>query len=208
MADEQMESQVAMKLRVMLVDERDARAELLRAPLALAGHEIIARVRPGEDLAARVRDLRPDVIIIDMDSPSRDTLEQMRCIHRDQPRPIVMFAEDDDRELIQEAVRAGVSAYIVDGLDAERVMPILEVAIARFNEFQNLRNELEETRVSLAERKRIDRAKAMLMERRGWTEKQAYQALRKMAMDRNLRMGQVAEQLVAMFELMGLDPRA
>ena len=196
-----------MKLRVMLVDERSERAELLRGPLALAGHEIIARVHPGDDLAARVRELAPDVIIIDMDSPSRDTLEQMRCIHRDQPRPILMFAEDGDRELIQEAVRAGVSAYVVDGLDAGRVMPILEVAIARFNEFQNLRRELEETRLGLAERRHIDRAKALLMEQRGWTEKQAYQALRKMAMDRNLRMGQVADQLVAMSELMGLGPR-
>jgi two-component system, response regulator / RNA-binding antiterminator len=88
------------------------------------------------------------------------------------------------------------------------VIPILEVAIARFNEFQNLRNELEETRVSLADRKLIDRAKALLMEQRGWSEKQAYQAMRKMAMDRNQRMGQVADQLLAMFELMGLDPRA
>lgn len=191
----------------MLVDERDDRAELLGAPLVLAGHEVIACVHPDEDIASRVRDLAPDVIIIDMDSPSRDTLEQMRCIHRDQPRPIVMFAENHDRELIQEAVRAGVSAYIVDGLDAGRVMPILEVAIARFNEFQNLRRELEETRLGLAERKQVDRAKALLMEQRGWTEKQAYQALRKMAMDRNLRMGQVAEQLLAMFELMGLNPR-
>jgi response regulator NasT len=143
-----------------------------------------------------------------MDSPSRDTLEQMRCIHRDQPKPIVMFSESEDRQLIQDAVQAGVSAYIVDGLGHKRVIPILEVAIARFNEFQNLRHELEETRVSLAERKLIDRAKAMLMEQRGWSEKQAYQALRKMAMDRNQRMGQVADQLLAMFELMGLDPRA
>lgn len=192
----------------MLVDQRDERVELLREPLLAAGHEIVARVRPADDLQSRVRECRPDVIIVDMDSPSRDTLEQMRCIHRDQPKPIVMFSESEDRQLIQDAVQAGVSAYIVDGLGHKRVIPILEVAIARFNEFQNLRNELEETRVSLADRKRIDQAKALLMEQRGWTEKQAYQALRKMAMDRNLRMGQVAEQLVAMFELMGLDPRA
>lgn len=188
----------------MLVDERDERVELLRGPLVEAGHEIIARVHPADDLLAKVQDLKPDVIIVDMDSPSRDTLEQMRCIHRDQPKPIVMFAENDDRDLIRDAVKAGVSAYIVDGLGHKRVMPILEVAIARFNEFQGLRRELEETRVSLAERKLIDRAKALLMEQRGWSEKQAYQALRKMAMDKNLRMGQVAEQLVSVFELMDL----
>jgi two-component system, response regulator / RNA-binding antiterminator len=199
---------MSMKLRVMLVDERDERVELLCAPLMAAGHEIIARVHPEDDLQARVRDFRPDVIIVDMDSPSRDTLEQMRCINREQPRPIVMFAESDDSKLIHDAVHAGVSAYIVDGLDARRVLPILEVAIARFNEFQSLRRELEETRLTLAERKQIDRAKALLMEQRDWTEKQAYQALRKMAMDRNLRMGQVAEQLVAMFELMGLERRS
>lgn len=193
-----------MKLRVMLVDERDERVELLKGPLVEAGHEIIARVHPADDLLAKVQDLKPDVIIVDMDSPSRDTLEQMRCIHRDQPKPIVMFAENDDRDLIRDAVKAGVSAYIVDGLGHKRVMPILEVAIARFNEFQGLRRELEETKVSLAERKLIDRAKALLMEQRGWSEKQAYQALRKMAMDKNLRMGQVAEQLVSVFELMDL----
>lgn len=199
---------MSMKLRVMLVDDRDERVELLKVPLMAAGHEIIARVHPEDDLQARVQEWKPDVIIVDMDSPSRDTLEQMRCITRDQPRPIVMFAESEDRNLIQDAVQAGVSAYIVDGLGHKRVIPILEVAIARFNEFQNLRRELEETRLSLAERRTLDRAKALLMEQRGWTEKQAYQALRKMAMDRNLRMGQVAEQLVSMFELMGLDPRA
>ena len=198
---------MSMKLRVMLVDDRDERVELLKVPLMAAGHEIIARVHPEDDLQARVQEWKPDVIIVDMDSPSRDTLEQMRCITRDQPRPIVMFAESEDRNLIQDAVQAGVSAYIVDGLGHKRVIPILEVAIARFNEFQNLRRELEETRLSLAERRTLDRAKALLMEQRGWTEKQAYQALRKMAMDRNLRMGQVAEQLVAMFELMGLEPR-
>ena len=196
-----------MKLRVMLVDDRDERVELLKVPLMAAGHEIIARVHPEDDLQARVQESKPDIIIVDMDSPSRDTLEQMRCITRDQPRPIVMFAESEDRNLIHDAVQAGVSAYIVDGLGHKRVIPILEVAIARFNEFQNLRRELEETRLSLAERRTLDRAKALLMEQRGWTEKQAYQALRKMAMDRNLRMGQVAEQLVAMFELMGLEPR-
>jgi response regulator NasT len=188
----------------MLVDERDERVELLRVPLEAAGHQIIARVHPGDDLLAQVQAHKPDVIIVDMESPSRDTLEQMRCIHQDQPKPIVMFAGNDDRELIRDAVKAGVSAYIVDGLGHKRVMPILEVAIARFSEFQNLRRELEETKVSLAERKLIDRAKALLIEQRGWTEKQAYQALRKMAMDKNLRMGQVAEQLVSVFELMDL----
>ena len=125
-----------MKLRVMLVDQRDERVELLREPLLAAGHEIVARVRPADDLQSRVRECRPDVIIVDMDSPSRDTLEQMRCIHRDQPKPIVMFSESEDRQLIQDAVQAGVSAYIVDGLGHKRVIPILEVAIARFNEFQ------------------------------------------------------------------------
>lgn len=197
-----------MKLRVMLVDERDERVDLLRQPLVEAGHEIVAQVHPEDDLFGKVQELKPDVIIMDMESPSRDTLEQMRCISRDQPKPIVMFAERDDSNTIQAAVRAGVSAYIVDGLGHKRVMPILEVAIARFNEFQNLRRELEETKISLAERKLIDRAKGLLMEQRGWSEKQAYQALRKMAMDKNLRVGQVAENLVAAFELMnpgGID---
>lgn len=194
---------MAEQIQVMLVDENRERSALLQGSLARAGYRIVARVHPEEDLFECVRRHRPDVIIIDMESPSRDTLEHMRSINRESPRPIVMFSDNDDREAIRAAVGAGVSAYIVDGLHSHRVRPILEVAIARFQEFQGLRRELEDARTSLAERKAIDRAKGILMDQRGMNERQAYAALRKMAMDKNLRIGQVAEQVIAVTELLG-----
>ena len=192
-----------MKLRVMLVDDHADRAALLERALAGAGYQVVATVAAGEDLYRRVAEIQPDVVIIDMESPGRDTLEHMRNISRDQPKPIVMFADNSDRAMIEAAVQAGVSAYIVDGLSGKRVKPIVEVAIARFKEFQALRRELEQAKTTLAERKTIERAKGILMKQRGWTEEQAYQALRKMAMDRNLRVAEVANQVIAMAELLG-----
>jgi len=124
----------------------------------------------------------PDVIIIDTHSPDRDTIEHLCVISQDTPRPIVMFSADGNTEKIREAVRAGVSAYVVDGLAAQRVQPILDVAIARFEALQSLRNELEDAQTQLADRKRIDRAKGILMKQRKLSEEEAYQWLRKMAM--------------------------
>ncbi|MDE2089449.1 MAG: ANTAR domain-containing protein [Gammaproteobacteria bacterium] len=192
-----------MKLRVMLVDDHADRAALLERALAGAGYQVVATVAAGEDLYRRVAEIQPDVVIIDMESPGRDTLEHMRNISRDQPKPIVMFADNSDRAMIEAAVQAGVSAYIVDGLNGKRVKPIVEVAIARFKEFQALRRELEQAKTTLVERKTIERAKGILMKQRGWTEEQAYQALRKMAMDRNLRVAEVANQVIAMVDLLG-----
>ena len=192
-----------MKLRVMLVDDHADRAALLERALAEAGYHVVATVAAGEDLYRRVAEIQPDVVIIDMESPGRDTLEHMRNISRDQPKPIVMFADNSDRATIEAAVQAGVSAYIVDGLSGNRVKPIVEVAIARFKEFQALRRELEQAKTTLVERKTIERAKGILMKQRGWTEEQAYQALRKMAMDRNLRVAEVANQVIAMVDLLG-----
>lgn len=192
-----------MHLRVMVVDEEAERAALLDGALREAGYSLVARVGPNEDLLARVREIRPDIIIIDMEAPSRDTLEHMRSISRDCPRPIVMFTQDDASATIQDAVRAGVSAYVVDGLKPERVRPILDVAIARFREYQELREELEDTRTKLADRKTIERAKGVLMKKRGCSEEEAYQLLRKLAMDRNQRIGEVAANVVAMADLLG-----
>jgi len=125
----------------------------------------------------------------------------MHSINREQPRPVVMFADKGDSDTITEAVRAGVSAYVVDGLDTRRIRPILDVAIARFREYQALKDELVRTKNSLAERKEIDRAKGILMKKRGWSEDEAYQALRKMAMDQNKRLGEVARSVVEMAAL-------
>jgi response regulator NasT len=189
-------------LRVMLLDDDRGRVAILEQALRDAGHEVVAKLRPGDPLLARTQALNPDIIIADMDVPDRDTLESMATISRDRPRPIVMFAERSDPEMAREAIRVGVSAYVVDGLSPNRVKPIIEVAIARFREFQALRVELEETRGKLAERKVVEQAKGILMQRRGLNEEDAYRTLRKMAMNSGQRIGEVARNLVAMAELL------
>lgn len=190
-------------LRVLLIDETFERAALLKHALQEAGCRIAAHVSFSADLSGLVSELKPDVIILDTESPDRDTLEHLCIISRDQPRPIVMFTHDDDSEKIRAAIRAGVSTYVVDGLRSEKLRSIMEVAIASFNEFQAMRRSLEKAESQLAERKDIDRAKGLLMKQRGWNEEEAYQALRKMAMDKGTRLGEVARQVVSVMELLG-----
>ncbi|MDB6059961.1 MAG: chemotaxis protein CheY [Verrucomicrobiaceae bacterium] len=189
-------------LTVMLVDDQPARAALLEQALLDHSYKVIARLSSAEGLAGQVARLQPDVIIIDIESPDRDTLEHMTSLHRDNPRPVVMFSEEGDTKAIERAMRAGVSAYIVDGLNPARVKTIVDVAVARFREYQALRRELEETRTQLADRKQIDRAKGLLMKQRGLDEQQAYNAMRKMAMDRGQRLAEVAGNIIAVFELL------
>ncbi len=191
------------ELSVLIVDEDPGRSAILERALSDGGCRVIAKLSSGEQLAAQVDRHQPDVIIIDLDSPDRDTLEQMQCIHREQPRPIVMFAEDDDSHTIHQAIKAGVSAYVADGLEGKRVKPIMEVAIARFREYQALREELARTKDSLEERKLIDRAKALLIKRQGMSEEEAHQALRKLAMDQGKKLGEAARNVVAILELLG-----
>jgi len=187
----------------MLVDDQPARAALLEQALRDNQFSVIARLSSAAGLAEQVEKLQPDIIIIDIESPDRDTLENMAILHRDNPRPVVMFAEEGDSGTIERAVRAGVSAYVVDGLNPSRVKPIVDVAIARFREFQALRQELQETRSQLADRKQIDRAKGLLMKQRGLDEQEAYAAMRKMAMDRGQKIGEVANNIIAVLELLG-----
>jgi len=191
------------RLRILLIDDLTGRSAILEQALSDAGHEIIARVSSTLDLPQQVLSLQPDVVIIDLDSPDRDTLENMAIVTRDNPRPIILFSAQDDSNTIQKAVRAGVSAYIVDGLSAKRVRPIIDVAIARFREFQAMRDELEQTRDKLSERKLVERAKGLLMKQRGFDEEEAYSALRKLAMERNQRLVQVAQNVIDIFEMLG-----
>ena len=191
-----------MGLRVLLVDDDTERATTLRAALRAAGYKVIGEVRSAVELMARVRATRPDVIIIDRDSPDRDTLEHLCMITRDDPRPIVMFTQDRDQAMMHKALKAGVSAYVVDGLSAERVRPIVEVALARFEQWQALRQELDQAQANLAERKVIERAKGIVMKQRSCSEEEAYRLMRKTAMDRNVRLSQVAENVIAMAELL------
>jgi response regulator NasT len=187
-----------MSLKIMLVDQHAGRSAILEQALSDAGHRVVARVEPGRNLLREVQACQPDIVIIDMEAPGRDTLEQMREIGRDRPKPIILFSNKRDGDYIRQAVQAGVSAYVVDGLSRERIMPIVEVAIARFREFEALRQELQDTRNQLADRKVIDKAKGVLMQRKGLSEDDAYKLLRKAAMDRNLRVAEVARTLLAL----------
>jgi two-component system, response regulator / RNA-binding antiterminator len=189
-----------MSLRVLVVDSSVERAAVLEQALSDSDYAVVGRFTSSASLAARVAELQPDIIIIDVESPDRDTLENMRHVTRDNPKPIVMFVEQGDTEIIQSAIRAGVSAYVVDGLSRNRIKPVMDVAIARFREFQALQNELIEVKNKLADRKYIDKAKGLLIEKHKMTEEQAYAALRKMAMNRNLRIVDVARNVISMME--------
>lgn len=194
-------------MRVLVVDESDERAALLRDALSSAGHDVAASLSSPLELLRAVEALRPDVIVIDTDSPTRDVLEHVVMVSQSSPRPIVMFSADAGGVAIRDAVRAGVSAYVVDGLDASRVNSIVEVACARFEEyqreFQRLKIELAEANLKLSERKHVERAKGLLMQSRGLSEDDAYRALRKLAMSKKLRLGDVARQVIDTAELLG-----
>ena len=190
-------------MRVLVVDESEERAAVLREGLAMAGHEVIASIASPLELLRTVEHLQPDVIVIDTESPTRDVLEHVVMVSQSSPRPIVMFSADRGGEKIREAVRAGVSAYVVDGLDGMRVNSILEVACARFEEFQRLKTELAEANLKLSERKLVERAKGLLMHSRGMSEDDAYHALRKLAMSKKLRLGNVTQQVLDAAELLG-----
>jgi len=190
-------------LRIMLVDDTPERSFYLRLVLERAGYEVVSEVAEPHRLHDEVLRLSPDAIIVDTDSPSRDTLENLCMITESCPRPIVMFAHDPGRESIREAVRVGVSAYVVDGLSPGRITPIIDTAIARFEAFQAIRDELAETRTRLSERKVIDRAKGILMKEKRVSEDEAYRLLRKLAMDKSVSIGTVAEQVVTVAKLLG-----
>src|SRR3990172_8737834 len=164
-------------MRVLIVDESEERAAVLREGLVMAGHEVAASLASPLELLRAVEDLQPDVIVIDTESPTRDVLEHVVIVSQSSPRPIVMFATDRGGETIRDAVRAGVSAYVVDGLDGSRVNTIVEVACARFEEFQRLKTHLAEANLKLSQRKLVERAKGLLMRSRGLSEEDAYQDL-------------------------------
>jgi len=191
------------RIKVLLVDDSPERTAILRAALEKARYRVAAVLESPLELLKAVEAHAPDIIIIDTDSPSRDVLEHVVMVSRDQPRPIVMFSSDGASDTIRDAVKAGVSAYIVDGLEAGRVKGIIDVAVARFDEYQRLVAELAEANLKLSERKLVDRAKGILMKSRGFDENEAYHALRKLAMTRKKRMGDVAKMVIDMEDLLG-----
>ena len=190
-------------MRVLVVDESEERAELLRDGLRQAGCEVAASLSSPFALLASVQEEQPDVIVIDTDSPSRDVLEHLVMVTQHTPRPIVMFTNDGAPDTIRDAVRAGVSAYVVDGLDPARLKTIVDVAVARFENFQTLRAQLAVAEGRLAERKLVERAKGLLMKSRNLDEEAAYSTLRKMAMDRKLKLSEVAQRIIDAADLLG-----
>ncbi|MYM81659.1 ANTAR domain-containing protein [Duganella sp. FT50W] len=179
------------------------RARVLRIGLLAAGYDIIASLPPDMYLPDRIAQLQPDMIIVDAESDARDVLEHVVIATRDERRPIVMFTEDQDPDSMEAAVEAGVSAYVVAGLQGERIKPVLQVALAQFKREQKLLDELSDTKSKLAERKVIERAKGLLMERQRFTEEQAYQKLRSMAMSKNLKLSEVAQRILDVEDLLG-----
>jgi response regulator NasT len=190
-------------MRVLVVDKSAERAELLRAALLLAGHEVTASLSSPRALLHTIEQLQPDVIVINTDSPSRDVLEHLVMVSQHTPRPVVMFTSDGSEQAIRAATRAGVSAYVVDGLDQHRIKTIVDVAVARFEEMQDLRDQLTEANTQLAERKVIERAKGLLMKSRNLDEQAAFATLRKAAMDRKLKLSEVAQRIVDAADLLG-----
>lgn len=190
-------------LRILLVDDTGKDVGLVRDALHDAGFAVVAEVRSALDLFERVAATQPDVIIIDTDSPTRDALEQICLVHESNPRPVVMFAADGERDSIRAAIDAGVTAYVVEGLAAHRVQPILEVAQARFAADRALRSELADAKTKLHDRKLIERAKGVLMRTRALDEEGAYRALRHLAMERRSTLVAVAREVVDAAKLIG-----
>ncbi len=179
------------------------RSRALRIGLLQAGYNIIASLPGDFYLPERLAQLQPDLIIIDAESDARDVLEHVVMATRDAPRPIALFTEDGDQSNMAAAMEAGVSAYVVAGLQPERVKPVLDVALARFKADQRLRAELSDTKAKLAERKTIERAKGLLMERHHLSENDAYQKLRKLAMEKNLKLVDIAQRILDVADLLG-----
>jgi response regulator NasT len=188
-------------LKIVIVDESPVRSAILEDGLREAGFTQVVRIEKTTNLLARVYTIDPDVILIDLENPSRDVLEQMFQVSRIVRRPIAMFVDQSDRATIEAAVDAGVSAYIVDGLKKERVKHILDLCISRFNVFSRLQDELDRTKSALEARKVIDRAKGILMKAKGLSEEDAYALLRKTAMNEKRKIADVAQSVITAAEL-------
>ncbi|WP_047514356.1 ANTAR domain-containing response regulator [Rhizobium sp. YR528] len=183
-------------LNVLVIDENSIRASIIELGLREAGYQRVTVVDDMNGLARRIEEVNPDVIVIDLENPNRDMLESIFQISRAVKRPIAMFVDKSDEDSIVAAVEAGVSAYIVDGLKKERVKPILEMAVSRFNAFNRLQRELAEAKTALEERKIIDRAKGILMKMRGLSEEEAFGLLRQTAMNEKKKIAEIAQSVV------------
>lgn len=191
-----------MALRILVVDHNAERAAIVRKALVDVGGYLVEVAPKAGDLLSLLRTAQPDVLIVDLDLPDRDTIEQLRVATCERPRPIVMFVDQSDSSMMHAAIDAGVSAYVVDGLSTNRVRPVLDVAIARFKAFDALRRELNATRSQLAERKVIDRAKGILMRAKSITEEEAYERMRRTAMNEQKKLAEIAQSIVTAAEIL------
>ena len=191
------------RLKVMLVDEDSDRAAGLRAALDTNGYKVVSLLASPLEIYDAVVATSPDVIIIDTESPTRDSFESLAFVSRDRPHPIVMFSGDRSSETIRAAIRAGVSAYVVDGLSEDRLQPILDVAVERFAAEQTLKRELADAKTQLADRKSVERAKGILMKQKSIPEGEAFRLLRRFAMDRGIKLGDAAVRVIDMANIIG-----
>ena len=183
-------------LTILVIDENTIRASVIEAGLHAAGHRNVTVIHEVLGVARHIERLMPDVIVIDLENPNRDMLESMFQLSRTVKRPIAMFVDRSDEGMIEAAVDAGVSAYVVDGLRKERVKPILDMAISRFNAFSRMARELADARSELENRKVVERAKGILMKSKGMSEDDAYRLLRSTAMKQNRKIAEIAQSLV------------
>ncbi|MDQ8699551.1 ANTAR domain-containing protein [Hyphomicrobium sp. LHD-15] len=189
-------------LKILVIDENPIRRAIIEAGLKEAGFTAVTMLANTTRLVDHIYNLDPDVVLIDLENPSRDVLEQMFQVSRTVRRPIAMFVDRSEKSEIEAAIDAGVSAYIVDGLKKERVKPILDMTVSRFHAFNRLRAELDEVKSALKDRKIIEKAKGILMKSRGVDEDKAYDLLRKTAMSQGKRIADVAQALVSAVDLL------
>ncbi|MBX9462712.1 MAG: ANTAR domain-containing response regulator [Aquamicrobium sp.] len=187
---------VRPNLKILVIDENKIRASIIEAGLHEAGYTDVWVVGDIDGIATRIEALDPDVIVIDLENPNRDMLESLFQLAKAVRRPIAMFVDHSDTSSIEAAVEAGVSAYVIDGLRKERVKPIVDMAISRFNAFSRMARELEEARTELENRKLVERARGILMKSRGISEDEAYALLRKTAMNQNRKIAEIAQSLI------------
>lgn len=189
-------------LKIILVDENTGRSAILRRALQDKGHEVICRMDNSDELSNSNEITHADVIIVNSDIPDDTIFANLSIVNQSKPKPIVMFTQKSNAQMAGEAIKSGVNAYIVDGLEGSRVQPIIDVAIARFREFQALKDELDNTKNQLAERRLVEKAKGMLMKYKNISEDEAYKVLRDMAMNKNKRIGKVADDIISVFKLL------
>jgi response regulator NasT len=190
-------------MRIAIIDESATRASIIREGLAALPECEIFIVTERRGMVARIEEIAPDIVLMDLGNPSRDVLEEYFVVSRVLDRPIAMFVDQSDNETIAASVEAGVSSYVVDGLSAHRIRPILDLAITRFNAFARLQKDLAEAKGKLAERDAIDQAKRILMDSRGLPEPKAYAEMRKAAMNQGKRIIDIAEAILTAHRLMG-----